>query len=535
MQTMLPVLIVFFVSSIGLLFITYFHASESVIYQSTTILLGIMLLLLNSQKLFRKQFIKERKMILLFFGNILVQFIILSTGGLYSPFFVLYHLCTILIGFFFNSVFALLFIAFTILNISFHVLFNESIKQMTLNDPITALLYAVSFITIAPLAHLLATHYHGRDSLLEVATNQVKVDEAILADLSELVFVTDLDLTVLSLNDAAERALQRTRSEVLNQPLLESLFIKDKTGAMLTPQTIPVADILEKKTSFLINDVLLPVTALPLRKLTLQIKPIPNIDGTIEQLSFIFSIDTINQNKASYQHIEEAQIKQEAKIEDLKKRLKLQGLTDFEKRLQLIAKAQEDILAVLFIEQQGIESKKTPIDIAMLSKQTVNMKQDFASAFKVPLTFSLVNFGTNDIAPLVTKVFPITPEQFTGPFFTANCDVKYTSLGIQKLLEVALILASKEPSPQTTLSVELEGSSAVLVRITTSSPLLTAQEQTELFVQQYGSLRTKTNLELGSGLEGYLVKTIMHYLNIPLQTTYDSSARQTIFTLRIPK
>jgi len=51
----------------------------------------------------------------------------------------------------------------------------------------------------------------------------------------------------------------------------------------------------------------------------------------------------------------------------------------------------------------------------------------------------------------------------------------------------------------------------------------------------YGSLAGRTNLHLGSGLEGYLVKKILDTLNIPLKIITDETQHSITFLLEISK
>jgi hypothetical protein len=51
----------------------------------------------------------------------------------------------------------------------------------------------------------------------------------------------------------------------------------------------------------------------------------------------------------------------------------------------------------------------------------------------------------------------------------------------------------------------------------------------------YGGLGGRTNLGLGSGVEGYLAKRITDILGIPLQVLVDTSEQRITFALRVEK
>jgi hypothetical protein len=50
--------------------------------------------------------------------------------------------------------------------------------------------------------------------------------------------------------------------------------------------------------------------------------------------------------------------------------------------------------------------------------------------------------------------------------------------------------------------------------------VLSQKSLADLFVPYYGKLDGKTNLDQGSGLEGYLVKKAKELLAIPMEVTY---------------
>jgi light-regulated signal transduction histidine kinase (bacteriophytochrome) len=141
----------------------------------------------------------------------------------------------------------------------------------------------------------------------------------------------------------------------------------------------------------------------------------------------------------------------------------------------------------------------------------------------------------NDIAPLVTPLFTIDPAKFTGPFYTAFCEVNHLSIVIQKLLDIGVLLASSEKDPLVHLRVEREETSGLIVSITTNASTVALQHTADIFVMYYGVLAGKTSLGQGSGLEGYLAKRITDTLHIPLNIFPDVEQNRITFQLRIDK
>jgi hypothetical protein len=107
----------------------------------------------------------------------------------------------------------------------------------------------------------------------------------------------------------------------------------------------------------------------------------------------------------------------------------------------------------------------------------------------------------------------------TGPFFTVPNDVKKTELLIKKLLDIGIYLSSTiSDEPWVKVQVALVGKAIVKVTISARLPHLEESELSDLFVPGYDKLANKTNLLIGSGLEGFLARTISEQLENPIET-----------------
>ena len=85
------------------------------------------------------------------------------------------------------------------------------------------------------------------------------------------------------------------------------------------------------------------------------------------------------------------------------------------------------------------------------------------------------------------------------------------------------------------LAVLRQGNTALHIAITVTTAQLVLQKQPDLFVMYYGALAGRTNLGLGSGLEGYLAKKILDTLNIPMIITTEETLHRMAFQLEIRK
>ena len=171
----------------------------------------------------------------------------------------------------------------------------------------------------------------------------------------------------------------------------------------------------------------------------------------------------------------------------------------------------------------------------ILSQQRTSIHIDRAVSDSMPGILTVDLLGLAKFLKGLNEGNPVKPEDLTGPFFTVSCDVKRVELVIKKLVDIAIFLASTETAAKIDFTVERDKKEAIIVKLIGSSPRLTQNEIEDILVPYYGRLSDKTNLKMGSGLEGFLVKQITDKLQFPLNVTHNESAQQTIFTLRIPK
>lgn len=518
------------------LFIVLFFVGASVPTRTIVEIIAlIIVLILLAINLFYKELVRAAiKRFVLFLVVLAVQLLVVSTGGLYSPFLILFHLLGLGISLLFSTSTSVMFVLFSFIILISGMVFDKTTLFQLYADPATAILYVISFLSIIPLAQLLVHKYKIKDNILTLLSNQIETEESIMAELNELVFVTGKEARILAINVAVEQVLHKTKEELLNQDLFSVLFLKDKDGKLINKNTLDLDLVLkEKKTKHISGISLLATSSLGNNSVSMSIKPITGLKGEVDQFSFIIS-GNAHVTADAHKDLEEASARHNAKTEEMKKRLVIKDQEEFY-AFVLMTKAEQDILTARAIEDHSIEEKKIRVDVAALCKDAIISGKDFALAFHVLLQFDLPNFGKKDIEPMVTSLFQIIPERFTGPFFTAVCEARYLSIAIQKLLEVGVLLASSEKNPQVRLSVDRKNETEFEICVVASAPVVALEEQTDLLSMYYGALASKTNLNRGSGLEGYLAKKITDILNIPLKVDIDQSKNRVSFVLFIKK
>lgn len=537
---LLNILTVFLSSVIALLFI-YYKLPAAVVQTSIAILAVVLLVIINKFILIKSKSINQwLQLALLFLLALSVQLIVFSTGGFSSSFLILFHLFAIGSSFLVSLPAGVSFLVFALSALATATWLDNRLLTIFLDSPWTVVLYVTSFIVIIPITHIVATRYYIKDALSNFLTKQLKLSklrqETLLESLPDLIIVTDINFKILSFNSSVEKTLLIPRSELLNRPIFDVVFIRDPNGGIVNSENNEVKKALTEKASQKIPNLLLMIKneVVP-RKVNIQIRPTPNLEGNIDQIAFIISdLAGIRTGSEIHKNIESSYLKHLASVEKFKNNLASRGRADLEIEVELASKAEKDIVTITEIQDHGIKTANTPLDIADLIKHTVDNEKYFAKNLKVDLEFTFSERFFAESAKLVPKGMKIDPGMLTSAFYTAPVDPKWFDMLLQKLTDLSIMLASStaEKKVNMTLGYDVSG---VDIIINLSFPYLSPASQRLLFTEYYGDLGTKTNLSLGSGLEGYVAKILSGFLNIPIGTRSQPDPALLYFMIRIPK
>lgn len=464
----------------------------------------------------------------------MVQLLVLSSGGFRSPFLILIHIYTLGTSFLIGLTASIFFLVSTVLGLTFQIYFDENIKKLFFEDLGTILLYGASFLVIVPILILLSRLYILKDKLLEIFRRELNIqkiqNQALLKGTSDMIFVTDADLNIISVNEAAETELSLPESGILQRPLFDILFLRDETGKLASAKNLSIDRVIEEKSTRIIQGfhLLTKNRGLP-RLVGVQIRPILSLDGKVDQVMVIVGGDT-HPKESLHTILEDARLRHSTMSKELRKLLIIQGLTQLSLRSDLIWKTSQDILLLDELEDHPVQPVQTLSDVAQLCSKHVSNLQDFAKSLGVSLEFHFINFDSKDIESLIPKGFKISPQLLTAPYFTCPIDIKWFDILIDELLNMVILLMAGSQNPKIMFTIET-GREWNLIKIITGFTLLKEGDQTLLFRPYYADLSNRTNLRLGSGLEGLLAKKISDSLNIPLNAELTNG--QIILTLRL--
>lgn len=352
--------------------------------------------------------------------------------------------------------------------------------------------------------------------------------------LTDLIIVTDSSLRkVLSANDAAEQTFQLPRSAIINHDLFDILYIKNQSGQLID-ESYFLSDRLraENSTQTFTDLILYTKNSVDHRPVTIRISPMSTVKGQVSQFTVVVSPSSENFTPKG-QGFEQVKIKHQAMIEDLKRQLLTVGLPDLLSKIFLIEKVEQDLFFIFDNSNQTIKPKKTLTDIAKLCNNLVEQQQQFSRLLNVPLEFAL---DTQSLLKHVPPQFNVSPLQLTSISFLGSVDTWWLNFLLTKILDLSIFLTSDTPTPHVQLSINQNDKNQIIIRITANHATLTDVEQKQLFLQGYGDLSQNTNLSIGSGLEGVIIKRLSDELNYPLTIGFEyNPTSMIVFQIQIPK
>lgn len=533
--------ITFLLSSLAVFSLVLFKVNNVFLQQITALFL-IVLIILSGRVIFVRSILSKNKYMspaLLFLGTLVVQLLIISTGGFFSPFLILFHLFTVGASFLLSTFLAISFLIFSVSLLILSALVDSQMFALILGDPGIVILYLISLIVVFPLVQLLVYRYHLKDTLSKVLIEYIQIgekrEESILKGLSELIIVTDRNLNIISSNETTKDVLQVSEAAIVGKPLLAVISLKNSQGSPVTSQELYVENVLLDKATRIVNKLFLSLPKeLKDHEMIVQVRPVTNFEGEVSQIVFIISEASLINDLLKHANLEQAQTKFKELTEQLEGALLKTNQINLAAYVELLRKIERDIPIASELEDHHFNNEKNMYDIAQLGKQAVLNEENFARFFGVHLEFFLPKEEVTEHAHLDLLETDISPTIISAAsVFTIVTDGKLVKTVFEKLIDMAILLGSDKRGTTVRLSA-YNSEDALKIVVTVPNCPLNDQQRQELFLAYYGELGKISNLRLGSGLEGFITRTILSMLNIPFEVDIVESKHLT-FTLTFLK
>lgn len=514
---------VFFLSSLISLTLIYYKISTKVLQQIIIMLLVIILLIFNrfiSSKV-RPLLVGWGRLLALFLIAIIVQLVVISTGGFLSPFLILLHLFIIGTSFLLNVQASASFLVFSLLVLVANVWLNHDLFLLFKDDPFSVALYFVSFIVIIPLAQLLSKNYYIKDVLSKILSENLYLgqqrEESIIQNLNELVLVTDKNLKILSINQAVEQTIKMSVGQILGSSLFNLLPIRYKGKDKPSPQNLSIEQILADKTTRIIDDFSLNRQGMVPAPIHIQIHPVVDLKNEVSQLVFVLKDRRLEHIYSDiHRDLDQAHKKHQAIFEEFIKIIDRTGLNNLKLKAELLRKIEEDLLIAQEIEDHPVKENISFPDVAELCRNVLALKKEFADSLNVVTQFNLPAEEFAEKSLLTLKDQQVAAQALRVSDFSVPVDPRWLQIILEKLLDLAILLASGQKPATVKILLSRKDTKTINIEIVSSYPAVPNKLQEDLLSQYSGSLEKETNLRLGSGLEGFIAQSIADQLKLPL-------------------
>lgn len=469
-----------------------------------------------------------RQASLLFIVATFVQLLILSTGGLESPFLLLAHLTILGMSFAYSTKTSSAFLVLFLATYAFQYLTQSDINTIINDDPATFVLYILSLIIMAPLSQLLANRYHLKDQLVHAFAKQAKVASTIIDSIDQLVVVADVKFNILSTNASAEQFLNQPAGMLVHKPFFSVFYLKNESGVLLDGSSIQ-----RNGQSHQINNLTLYIkNSVKTRPVAVHITPLLDIEGNIEQYGIVISDAHNTASSDPLQAVLSA--KQSAMLESLRLKLVGQQLITLAAYIEIAKKIERDRnILHQFTKDVVVSSSRT--DVAQLSDQIVAQQQTYARTLGVDLKFRIPYFEQTDITKNIVGELQIAPMSMSGAYFTVITDPAWLSLLLEIGTDVSLLLTLASEQNRAFVILDRTPEGIVTINWQIRLPLFRQEEIDQIFAMDFGSFPLKAKMQIASAMEGYALQSIANVLSFNLSVSQDKDTGITNITCILPK
>ena len=509
------------------------------IFEAVITILIVLLVFFDKGFNFSSKYVKYKltkwvRLFALFLSALLVQLIIVSTGGFYSPFLILLHFYTLGSSFLLKISSAFIFLMLSLIVLISTTILNPTLMSLFQQDPGPAILYFVSFIVIIPLAQFLMSTYHLKDTISKILTENLAIGEkreqSILSGLNEMVVVTDKDLKILSFNEAVERLLD-LQGIILGENFLIALHLKDQTGSAATLHSLSINQALQNRVTYFVKGFELETKYDKHFKVSIKVNPITNLAGEVNQISFVMT-DAKLVDPSAHATLEESKQRQKSILDNLKTSLEGAHLPSVETGVIFLGKMEEDLLIAQDLEDHTFKKSINYQDLAELMLEIIVKKEPLSKALQVNLQFNLSKDEVEEAAYLSLKKSNPPPEALSPSEFSVPTDAKWLNVLLERLVDISILLSFGNPNAAVNLYLDRTDEKTRRISVITSPVQLKESEKEYLFEKYYGNLAS-TNLRFGSGLEGFIAKAVSSELKLPIDIQINTNT--IIMSLKVSK
>ncbi len=531
---------IFIVSSLISFGLIYFKLSAAFSQQIVSVTLLFSVVFLGKFNNVKKQSTPWQTSLAVLLSSFLVQMLVISSGGLYSPLLIIIHLYTLGAIFLLNSKTPIYFLFFSLLVLIGQIRYDPILSTTFFNDPWTAVIYGMSFLIIIPLALYLSHNYFMKDAFTNLLKNYIQMQErkadSILTALNDLVVVTNQKLEILSVNISVEKYLQQDKDDILGKNLFDIFTFKDISGLPGTTSSLSIdAAMLDKASHFVDGFMLETVGNIKPKPVLIQVRPLTDEAGKISQIVFVMSEPGIQPNVPIHQSLAEALKRKNSLLDSFAAIRSATSYESIKAKIGLVTHIEEDIYLNAELEDHSPNEKPILADMVVLSSRIIEQNRPLSEFLATNILLNYEDPEAKEAAFIKLHESKTSDADLAPSIYSLPVEEKFIGVIIGKMLQIGIITASATPYKQITLDLSMDQAKKIYLKMTCPNPGIEEGELTDLFVLNNPVVGQKTHLAYGSGLEGYLFKKLCTILNIPFQCQLASNGAKIEIQIALDK
>jgi PAS domain-containing protein len=455
-------------------------------------------------------------------SSFLVQMLVISSGGLYSPLLIIIHIYTLGAIFLLNSKTPIYFLIFSLAVLSAQLRFDPILAGTFQSDPWTAVIYGMSFLIIIPLALYLSHHYFMKDAFTKILKNYITMQEqkesSILTALNDLVVVIDPALKIASVNVSVEKYLQIDKQDILGKKLFEVFTFKDLSGNTADASSLSIDVALKDHASHFVEGFMLLTEAnIKPKPVLVQIRPLTDSQGVVSQIVIVMSEPVAKREEHAHESISEAIRRKNALLDAFARVQPGTSYDSVKANIGLITHIEEDIFLSQELEDHAISEKPTLADIVILSHQKLAEVLPLSAFLGVTPAVTFDDPDSKEAAYVKLHESKTSDLDLSPSIYSLPIEKRFVGIIIRKMLEIGIIVASATPYKSVVLEASQDNDRKIYLKVSMPNPGVAESEIKDLFILYNPLIGQKTHLALGSGMEGFLFTKLCTILNIPYQ------------------
>lgn len=528
--------LIFIISSLISTSLIYFQVPKSALFVFLSILLAILLVFFGK---FQLSFLQKKEhriylLMALLVCALFIQTLLIATGGFFSAFIIVLHLFTLGMSLLLNVRSSIFFLLISVAVLASMIFFDPQTVVLFGQDPWSFLLHGVSFLVVIPLAHMMVSTYHLKDAITKVLTDHLKTkemqDESIFRGIGEFVLILSKELRVIFANEALKQSLGLENDQIISKNLFDILPIQETNGGEVNSQTLSIDQAIADRSAHIVRGFYFKAKQ-GNRKMpvTIQVRPIYEPDGQLKQLILVMTEDKTG-SMTDTVDIKLASARRKLLETELEGELK--NSTTSLVHYTLLMEQINDALIYEDLQNHGITENKTLTNISDFINHLIVQMQKITTNLGVSVDFIDTQEALVRLATQVSST-EYSLYSHTKKNLLAGIDNIWANQILAALFKLFVLIGSST-NKQVIMRVGANDKDELVTVFAVNCPLDIGFAANDLMIQNYGKLQSHPALQLGSGLEGVIVKKITGDLNYPITLKFDQKSAILTATISFP-